>query len=305
MVAALGEAAASEPRARSHSGILVLLWLLLLGGAGAACAPDRVLLLTVLDIPAEVTTLRVSALVEGKLLQEPVEVSAQEPTLRLPLDATAQGRVSVEVQALDAQSCVPMHGVAGAPLQAVGLTQVDVFLRPLSTKTCPLTVRGVEPKLLRVVSSGEELDCGSRCEVQVALGTRLTLTAQPLDGGHFVGWTEACQGTQPCELVMQGPTLVTATSAQAGICSRSGFCWENPRPVGEDLRALCAKVKERGAPATAQPNRGTRAFHATARHAHRGPLRARSPPGRGWHGGGLRRVRHAARAARRRRADFL
>jgi hypothetical protein len=238
MVAALGEAAASEPRARSHSGILVLLWMLLLGGAGAACAPDRVLLLTVLDIPAEVTTLRISALVEGKLLQEPVEVSAQEKALRLPLPATAHGRVTVEVQALDAQSCVPLQGVAGAPLQAVGLTQVDVFLRPLSTKTCPLTVRGVEPKLLRVVSSGDELDCGSRCEAQVALGTRLTLTAQPLDGGHFVGFTEACQGTQPCELVMQGPTLVTATGAQAGICSPSGFCWENPRPVGEDLRAL-------------------------------------------------------------------
>ena len=50
MVAALGEAAASEPRARSHSGISVLLWMLLLGGAGAACAPDRVLLLTVLVV---------------------------------------------------------------------------------------------------------------------------------------------------------------------------------------------------------------------------------------------------------------
>jgi Divergent InlB B-repeat domain len=56
----------------------------------------------------------------------------------------------------------------------------------------------------RVVSSPPGLDCGARCTLGVAFGTRVTLVARPDPRSRFVKWTPAC-GQLPTCTVAAGP----------------------------------------------------------------------------------------------------
>jgi hypothetical protein len=63
-----------------------------------------------------------------------------------------------------------------------------------------------------VASSPAVLDCGSTCSVSVAYGTTLALSATPVTGSTFTGWSGGgCSGTGSCILVVSGNTSVTAT----------------------------------------------------------------------------------------------
>jgi len=62
--------------------------------------------------------------------------------------------------------------------------------------------------------TGANLNCGESstgCDVTVAAGTPVTLTAAPAGGVRFFGWGGACTGTSTtCQLTLQADTKVTA-----------------------------------------------------------------------------------------------
>ena len=62
--------------------------------------------------------------------------------------------------------------------------------------------------------TGGGLNCGestSTCDVTVANGSKVTLTAAPAGGTRFAGWGGACSGTATtCDLTVQGETKVSA-----------------------------------------------------------------------------------------------
>ncbi len=63
----------------------------------------------------------------------------------------------------------------------------------------------------KVVSAPAGIDCGSTCSASFAAGTAVTLTATPLPGKIFFGWTGACAGMGTCQVTLDGNKSVRAT----------------------------------------------------------------------------------------------
>ena len=64
-----------------------------------------------------------------------------------------------------------------------------------------------------VTSSPQGLNCtvpAKNCAARFITGTTVTLTAQPIAGAAFVGWTGACTGNGACVVTLNGTKKVTA-----------------------------------------------------------------------------------------------
>jgi S1-C subfamily serine protease len=62
-----------------------------------------------------------------------------------------------------------------------------------------------------IAGSPSAIACGSRCSGSVAVGTTLRLTANPITGSFFAGWSGACAGRAlTCVLRVRGPVRVVA-----------------------------------------------------------------------------------------------
>jgi hypothetical protein len=68
----------------------------------------------------------------------------------------------------------------------------------------------------RMTSAPAGINCGGDCSESYAVGTAVTLTATPLRGSTFTGWSGACSGTGSCALTMSADKSVTATFAASG-----------------------------------------------------------------------------------------
>lgn len=88
----------------------------------------------------------------------------------------------------------------------------------------------------------------------------MTLLAVADDGSKFVGWSEACTGTDPCALTMEADTQLTATfdrldrspphvstlraSAKHGTTAQLRFrVWDDSGKSREELTVLDGKLK--------------------------------------------------------------
>src|SRR2546421_42792 len=71
-----------------------------------------------------------------------------------------------------------------------------------------------DQRRLTVTVTGGALDCGassSTCDVMVASGTAVTLTASPASDARFASWGGACSGTSTnCDLTLRADVQVTA-----------------------------------------------------------------------------------------------
>ncbi len=62
--------------------------------------------------------------------------------------------------------------------------------------------------------SGNGIDCGATCEVALAEGTQVELTAIRPSGSVFIGWGGACTGIGYCVVTVDADTAVSATFTQ-------------------------------------------------------------------------------------------
>ena len=62
-----------------------------------------------------------------------------------------------------------------------------------------------------VTSSPAAINCGAACTASFNIGTVVALTATPLAGSTFSGWSGACTGTGACNVTMSAAQGVTAT----------------------------------------------------------------------------------------------
>jgi hypothetical protein len=63
----------------------------------------------------------------------------------------------------------------------------------------------------KVFSPTHAITCGSICSRAFGYGATVVLTAKPLAGSKFAGWSGACAGTGLCKLTLTATnTAVTA-----------------------------------------------------------------------------------------------
>ncbi len=99
-----------------------------------------------------------------------------------------------------------------------------------------------------VTSTPAGITCGSTCSSPFTVGEKVTLTAMPGAGSKVAGFSIGCSSqTDRCELTPDGTInplrvlvnfAVDIDAAQPALCNEHGFCWENPRPLGNRLRRV-------------------------------------------------------------------
>lgn len=96
----------------------------------------------------------------------------------------------------------------------------------------------------QVISMPDGIDCGARCQARLSAKSgeflpSLAAVAEP--GSLFVRWSGMCSGMDST-CVVKNNGDVTAVFAPSRFeqprCSRSGWCWEFPRPQGNTLNSI-------------------------------------------------------------------
>src|SRR5438046_4803561 len=88
---------------------------------------------------------------------------------------------------------------------------MDAVKSPSATLFRSLTVTLAGGGGGTVMSSPAGITCGATCTAAFSRGAVVTLTATPLTGAMFAGWSGACTGTGPCGVTMDAVKTVTAT----------------------------------------------------------------------------------------------
>ena len=219
----------------------MLLGMVLLGTGG--CGSNEVVVwLHVKNVTAEITTLQMELTLDGKPAKEKYEFTQGlgEVTITLLKEQVGQGQLSVNLTGLTSGRCRVATGKYEVTVSAdKALSETDVTLAAVSPAKCLLTVEKVGEG--SVTSTPAGLSCGTSCTMEVAVGTKVTLTATtatPFSGSFW----EGCSGVNDtCE--------VTVTKAQ-----KVGVQW------GPEVRPKLVKVPKgsftMGSPA-AESGRGT------------------------------------------------
>ena len=77
--------------------------------------------------------------------------------------------------------------------------------------TLALTVSKTGAGSGTVTSNPAGISCGATCSAAFAIGTMVTLTAAPVAGSTFTGWSGSCTGTGACTVTMSSARAVTAS----------------------------------------------------------------------------------------------
>lgn len=105
-----------------------------------------------------------------------------------------------------------------------------------------------------ITSSPDGIACGSTCDVTLAPGSKLTLTAVADDSSTFTGWTGGCTGTTPtCDVTVSDATTVNASFAKklfAVNVTKSGAGTGAITGGGIDCGATCTATVDYGTQVT-------------------------------------------------------
>ena len=102
-----------------------------------------------------------------------------------------------------------------------GTAPCDVTMDASKTVTATFTLDTFALQVQRfgsgtVTSNPAGIDCGATCTVEFGSGSTVTLTATPLAGFQFDGWSGAgCSGTGTCQVTMNANQTVTAVFSAA------------------------------------------------------------------------------------------
>ncbi len=136
-------------------------------------------------------------------------------------------------------------GTADCVVTMTGDTAVAATFAALAPYTLTLTNDGLGEGRIAVPALAE--NCAGTCEVTVYAGEVYTLTATPIAGYTFAGWSGACSGSGSCELVISGDAAVTASyePIPAGTCGDGVITWDEAcddgnTAAGDGCSATCA-----------------------------------------------------------------
>ena len=102
-------------------------------------------------------------------------------------------------------------GCTGTGLCTITMTGDVTLGASFQRPTYTLTVAKAGIGNGTVTSSPSGINCGATCSQAVLSGSTVTLTATPVAGSTFVGWSGGCSGTGPCAVTVAADLTVTAT----------------------------------------------------------------------------------------------
>lgn len=216
-------------------------WLCLLLGLAACGAPG--IELSISNIPAEATTLRIIPSIDGVPAgkQPEFDRSGDSLQVRLDLPAGTDGRLKVAVEALLPGRCALAGGEAVTDLGAAEGAELRVALAPLQRV---LTVSKTGPGEGAVTSAPDGLQCGAACRQAFPACSTVRLTATPRDSAEFSGWSGACSGAGACQVTLDRDTSVEAAFGLPGrrvsvVINGSGAVTSEPAGLRCDAPTRC------------------------------------------------------------------
>ena len=143
------------------------------------------------------------------------------------------GTLAVGVELLS-NKCIVSSGQNQTRIE--GQANADLSVQILArTKSCPITVTKYGEGM--VTSQPAGISCGTTCETYFDYDKPVRLTAAPgIPGTPFL-WGGQCGANPTCDITPSGPTTVQIDFTPR-VCRASGLCWENPRPLASNLRAI-------------------------------------------------------------------
>jgi hypothetical protein len=139
------------------------------------------------------------------------------------------------------------HSLGAAVLFGV-LALVACTTPSADPETLTVTLAGGDG-LGTVTSSPLGIDCGVACSAPFGYGTTVTLTATPVGGATFEGWSGDCSGTGACTVTMSEARTITATFAPplvdpqtltVTLAGGAGLGSVTSSPVGIDCGVTCS-----------------------------------------------------------------
>ena len=118
-------------------------------------------------------------------------------------------------------------GTGGCVVAMTADTTVTAAFHP-NTPPPATAVLSISVDGTGVVTAPDGSQCAARCDVSLAIGTQVSLTATPGAGMSFAGWRGACSGLQSCSFTLAGNASVGARFI-SGPPPRYGM-WLNSTP---------------------------------------------------------------------------
>ena len=175
----------------------------------SGCEPERVeLLLHIKNVTPDVVAIKVSAALDGRPSKEQAKYTQglNAVSVKIPVYAIGQGQLSVNLLGVVADECSPYGARFDTTLSPnAGYIEADVNMTALQPKLCPLSVEKYGEGSVTSIPAG--VNCGTSCTMEVAVGTKVTLTATRATPFSAVYFWEGCSAlNDTCE--------VTVTKAQ-------------------------------------------------------------------------------------------
>jgi len=146
--------------------------------------------------------------------------------------------VSIRLEILDADKCVVASGLGTVTISEQRLYELRIPLTGFSRSSCILQVEMGGKGSGRVISKPPGIDCPGSCEHRFLPDEVVELSATPTVPWYFNGWAGACRGTNACTVsIGHTPQNVKSSFIAPPVCSSDSWCWENPKPLGTELRA--------------------------------------------------------------------
>lgn len=233
--------------------LFVALLLFLVGGFatcgsdGSTLNPEITVVVDVAGLTPDISSLFVTSSLNDGTPQSSPEITTRLDQFAIALPLTTSGHLTINVVGRSAERCVVASGkVEVDVLSPPTRYQVSVSLAATAAnavKSCTLTLNVLgkgtitsDPPGLSCAGIGK-MSTPTSCSYDFPVGTtiKLTTTADPkIYGTTYSG---LCTGATDCSLTFSGPGTVTAGIANR-ICSNNSWCWYNPLPQGNALRAI-------------------------------------------------------------------
>jgi hypothetical protein len=192
-------------------------------------------------------------------------------TLSITKSGTGSGTVTsnpagISCGATCSQSVTPGTAITLTATPAAGSSFAGWSGACSGTGSCAVTVNAATsvtatfnlvPATLSVARSGAGsgtvtgnpagiINCGAICSQSVTPGTAIALTATPVAGSSFAGWSGACSGTGTCAVTVNAATSVTATFSLLPMTlsvtkSGTGSGTVTSSPAGIDCGTTCSQ----------------------------------------------------------------